>query len=361
MPRYRLDDLGWYQFEQFCQSMLQTRLGLSVESWGGSGDLGRDAYSEEKLRFPEPLVPADGPFIFQAKFVSGANASGARPHNAIKKACNAELKRIAERREQGVWEEPSHYALLTNAPFGSKSRSSIRNLLEENLPETTITLLGGNELTAMLDSEPELRRSFPEIMGIRDIDALISESVNKEVLERSEIAIDECRDLIPVFVPTTSYYEAWNRLETYHFVVCWTGPPEMGKTAIARTISFAQFLKNWDLIDCRNPDDFFRSFDSNRSQVFIADDAFGRTEYDPTLGRAWERDLPKALRRIKRISLAGLDNPKTHTSQRPTRNGFDGKSPNLSNASGSGCTSRCNVQGRTRKNIISTLQSRPLK
>lgn len=65
--RYRLDDLGWYQFEQLIQSALKADLGIGVESWGERRDQGRDAYCEDALNFPSKHLSEAGPFIFQAK------------------------------------------------------------------------------------------------------------------------------------------------------------------------------------------------------------------------------------------------------------------------------------------------------
>jgi hypothetical protein len=45
MTDYRLDDLGWYEFERLCQALLKAAYGTAIEAWGGSGDLGRDAYA----------------------------------------------------------------------------------------------------------------------------------------------------------------------------------------------------------------------------------------------------------------------------------------------------------------------------
>ena len=57
--RYNLDSLGWFQFEWLVQSLLKAELGIGVESWGGRGDWGRDAYSVGPLPFPMRTVPAD--------------------------------------------------------------------------------------------------------------------------------------------------------------------------------------------------------------------------------------------------------------------------------------------------------------
>jgi hypothetical protein len=71
MLRYRLDDLGWLQFEQLCQSLMKARLGLGIESWGGPTDLGRDAYYAGNVQLTQG-IETRGPFVFQAKFVQGA-------------------------------------------------------------------------------------------------------------------------------------------------------------------------------------------------------------------------------------------------------------------------------------------------
>jgi hypothetical protein len=86
MIRYRIDDLGWFQFEWLCQSLLKVSLGLGVEAWGGSSDLGRDAYSSGTLPLDGPKSQTAGPFIFQAKFVTEANAAGARPDANLRDA-----------------------------------------------------------------------------------------------------------------------------------------------------------------------------------------------------------------------------------------------------------------------------------
>jgi len=83
-------------------------------------------------------------------------------------------------------------------------------------------------------------------------------------------------------------------LAKHHFAVL-EGPPEMGKTAIAWMISVAQLANGWQAIACDQPEDFFRSHQHGTTQVFVADDAFGRTEYDPTLGAKWEKQLDRVL------------------------------------------------------------------
>ena len=150
----------------------------------------------------------------------------------------------------------------------------------------------------MLDRHPNLRRSFPQLLSIRDLESLLAQVVNRDIVERSRIACDCASDLAPVFVPTSAYERAWRVLHKHHFAVL-EGPPEMGKTAVAWMIGLTQLLLNgWEAIVCDNPQQFFRSVENGRSQVFIADDAFGRTEYEPSRGRQWEQDLDRVLRAV---------------------------------------------------------------
>jgi hypothetical protein len=130
MSRYRLDDLGWFEFERLCQALLQAAYGVTVEAWGGSGDHGRDAYTEADLNFPDRGAVSSGPFLFQVKFVQGANATGANPGPSLKKAVSAEIQRISERREDGDWSDPACYALMTNVPLSAASREAVVNDLK---------------------------------------------------------------------------------------------------------------------------------------------------------------------------------------------------------------------------------------
>lgn len=72
MIRYRLDDLGWFQFEWLIQALSKTDLGVGIESWGGTADFGRDAYFSGSLNYPANHITISGTFLFQAKFVQDA-------------------------------------------------------------------------------------------------------------------------------------------------------------------------------------------------------------------------------------------------------------------------------------------------
>lgn len=294
MLRYDLDKLGWYEFEGLIQTLLKERLGLGVEAWGGSqSDLGRDAYYRESLTFPSNTL-TKGPFIFQSKFVEGANAAGAQPFRALVNAVRAECKRISHRSSKEI---PNVYALLTNVVLTPKNREQLKKALREVLPSSQICFQGGRDICALLDSTPKVIPRFPQLMGLRDLTELLSETVNADILNRSVAALSQANELAEIFVPTTAYYKAFLTLKTHHFAVL-EGLPEMGKTAIARVIALAQVRAGWEAAECMEPEDIMRCFKHDTEQVFIADDFFGRTEYEPDRVSRWERELPHVLTKI---------------------------------------------------------------
>ena len=299
MIRYRLDDLGWFQFEWLCQSLLKANFGVGIESWGGSGDWGRDAYFHDALEFPTKGQLNPGPFLFQMKFVSEANATGAKPAPNLKKAVVAECSRIEERLSlrNGTWDGPAHYALMTNVPMTQKLRKEVAEKLSKVVIGCPITVLGANDICDLLDNSSNIRVAFPQILGLRDIQELLRDVVAKTVIERSNLAIDRAAELAQVFVPTTAYDRTLEILQEHSFAVI-TGPPEVGKTTIARIIGLGKLGEDWESYECLKSDDFLQVINRDRPQIFIADDAFGSTEFRPDAADAWAHDLDGIIRSL---------------------------------------------------------------
>ena len=202
-------------------------------------------------------IPAHGPFMFQVKFIENANAKGSRPIPALLSAVRKEVARIKARRAgiQARWETPAHYALLTNTPLEASDRLTIKDTLAEALPDTTVTCLGASDVCDILDAHPTLRRSFPQLLSLRDLNIVLEEAVSHELLERSRAAVDASEDIVRTFVPTGAYERTWKVLRSHQFAVLY-GPPEMGKTAIAWMIALAQLSQGRWCADAGRPTRF---------------------------------------------------------------------------------------------------------
>jgi hypothetical protein len=65
----------------------------------------------------------------------------------------------------------------------------------------------------------------------------------------------------------------------------------MGKTTIGRVIALSQIFLGWEALECSNPSEVLKMYRPDTRQVFVADDFFGRTEYDPIRVSEWQAEL----------------------------------------------------------------------
>ncbi len=294
MPlRYKLDDLGWYQFEALCQSILLNKFAVGIQAWGGSADYGRDAYYRGDLPIPDDASGGtQREFVFQAKFVENANAAGASPRAAIRKAVVAEIVRI-----RGRASRPDCYVLLTNVSLTAELRSELEELLRAAMPAASIVTWGERELSGLLDGLRDVRLSFPQVLGLADLQELVSGAVNQITHERSTGMLARAAEDAPVFVRTEIYYKAYSTLLN-HYMAVLTGPPEMGKTTLAYAIAFERAASGWQTFAIRSAAELLVLYKRDGLQLFIADDAFGATEYKPGLAEAWAPEFDEVFRRL---------------------------------------------------------------
>ena len=260
-PPYRLDELGWLQFEQLCTELLAAN-GVDRDRWHGQAD---------RLRTVRVTWPIDAPWL-------------RRPVRAPALVVAAWIRGRSDRLrlERAVREEADRESLvvLTNDAG-----------LEPGLEGSDVQVAGPLQLGAALDASPEVRRRVPFVLGVRDLSDLVA----AEVRARSTADIEAAVALARVFVPTRAYERTLEILDRHRFAVV-TGPPEMGKTAIARTIALTALTDGWEAHECTAPDDLWRLYARGRRQVFIADDAFGSTEYRPDAAERWALELDRILR-----------------------------------------------------------------
>jgi hypothetical protein len=272
---YRLTELGWVQFERLCAEVVHLRHGVEPDRWQGRADRLR------VVGLPEgPDIPTTGPATAAAWWLS------ASVQRRLERGSLLESVTAALADEVTAPPRPSGVLLLTNVELAPDEIERIRAELRLEL-----RVLGPGELGELLDGEPRLRRRVPSVLGVRDLAALVPQ----DLLDRSTGDVAAARALAPVFVPTRPYEHALRVLERHRFAVL-TGPPEMGKTAIARMLGLALLTEGRELHECTRPDELWSRLARDRAQVFVADDAFGSTEYRPDAAERWALELDRVLR-----------------------------------------------------------------
>ncbi len=269
-PAYRLDQLGWLQFERLCALVMEADAGEADLVWDGRLDGLALARVQRPLTLDGGAVRLDGPVLVAAAWISALPA--ARRAEAVARRL-APLRELSETAQLVLTNVD---AVAARAALGREATRSV--------------VLGAAELSALLDRHPSIRAALPSVLGLRDLGDLIAEPARA----RSSFDVDGARRLAGVFWPTRAHAHARAALERHRFVVL-TGPPEMGKTAIAQMIALAQMCDGWEAHECRSPEQLWPVLAPERRQVFIADDAFGSTEYRPDAAERWAHALGRLL------------------------------------------------------------------
>ena len=278
MSPYRLDELGWLQFDRLCSLLLEAEAGLCGLRWRGRGDSARVAVVDGTVAVRHRGIKLDGPVTVAVVWVRGGPLEGRF----------AELSdRVVLLSADNGLGPGDRLLVLTNLD-GADSLEALREHAGSRGQRAVV--LGAGEISDALDRDAGLRLAMPSVLGLGDLGALIE----PDVRGRSSLDVDGAQELARVFWPTHAYDRARAVLAAHGFVVL-TGPPEMGKTAIAEMIALAQLTDGWEAHECNDPEQVWQRFDHGRRQLFIADDAFGSTEYRPDAADRWARGLGRLL------------------------------------------------------------------
>jgi len=250
LAAYDLDSLGWLLFERLATDAVEQELGIPASAWQGSSDDVREATWSDGIA----ALGISGASDLRMIWVRGSSDDRANTATQLKAATRGRRRRPL--------------VIVTNAD-------------EQDVPAgvRAVHVLGRRRLSDAFDNSIALRLLHPSALGVRE--------------ERSGVS-DDAAALAQVFVPVAAHIRALGALTRHHFVVL-TGPPEMGKTAIARMIALALATDGWEVHECIRPEQLFAAWNDGRPQVFVADDAFGSTEYRPDAAEHWARDMERIL------------------------------------------------------------------
>jgi hypothetical protein len=206
---YRLDELGWLQFQQLCTELL-AHAGLPGDAWHGDADKLRTALAQGPLT--SPLLSTNAPALLGVVWWR----RGGHRHKLRKWA-------VEEADRQPV-------VVLSNVDDSALG-----------LDGSGVEVIGPAEIGAALDSLPHVRRRVPFVLGVRDLEGL----VDPEMAERSTADIPAAAALARVFVPTNAYRYTLGVLDRHGFVS--TGGGAAGERYLPLLVDDA----DWDVLGDR--------------------------------------------------------------------------------------------------------------
>ncbi len=292
--KYQIGSIGWYNFERLIKTVLKRIIGPGTTSFGGSKDQGRDAAFQGTAPYPNRETPWTGTWIFQVKYIDLEDqGGGAAARSALKSVLVKEIKSICSRRVN-----PDNYILITDVPLTAAARADLSRIAKAAGLRRNFAAVDGNEVCEWLDLFPELRRTFPQLLGLADLNQI----VHADIYNRSKAFFEQWAPKLALFVQTDAYVKARSVLSQHRFLVL-DGPPEVGKSMIAAALAVLYASEGFQVYDVRSPDQLYTPLDRSVRQLFIADDAIGSIDLDPGRADAWTRDLPGVLRSLDKDHL----------------------------------------------------------
>jgi adenylate kinase family enzyme len=299
--KYRISNIGWYNFELLVQTLLKAVIGPGVTSFGGSKDQGRDAAFVGSAPFPTADCRWTGNWVFQVKYVDFEEQGVDAARSSLKSTLRKELRHVLSRHQNA-----NNYILLTDVPLTTQTRSELNEVMASCGFNGNLASVDGKEICQFLDIHGDIRKSYPQLLGLADLDVI----VNRDLYARSQAYLESWQPKLATYVQTEAHTKALALLRKKHFIVL-DGPPEAGKTTIAAALALIHAVDGFEIIDVRSSNDLFRApaeetakrRKDEKRRLFIADDAIGSISL--TAGRAdeWSRDLPGILLQLSNRRL----------------------------------------------------------
>src|SRR5690606_24934180 len=152
-----------------------------------------------------------------------------------------------------------------------------------------VLILGSTWINQHIHENKNLRMHVPRMYGLGDLSQILDE----RAYEQARAVLESMREDLAKVVVTASYGRAAEALNAHGFVLL-IGEPAAGKTTIASMLAMSAADK-WgsSVLKLNDPGKVEERWNPHEpSQYFWVDDAFGTTQYEPSLAYAWNRILP---------------------------------------------------------------------
>ena len=155
---------------------------------------------------------------------------------------------------------------------------------------------GAEDIEAALKRHPEIEKAHLKLWMTS---TAVLERVLQSGLEAHTAATKvEILDELRVYVRNPSFDAAFEKLERHRVLVV-SGPPGVGKTTLAKMLTYQYLNDDWQFCAIRSLDDGFAKLDEEKRTIFFFDDFLGQIELDRQALIQRDGQLARFVKRVR--------------------------------------------------------------
>ncbi|WP_420412398.1 restriction endonuclease [Roseibium sp.] len=269
----RLENLSHIDFEELCRDIAKADTGKRFSAFGPGPDGGIDGRHSRG---------ADAT-ILQCKHYIGSTFT------ALKSSLKKEVLKVSDLK-------PKRYLFFTSQSLTQKKSNTLAEIASGILQQPE-DIWGREDIEGALTRYPEIEKSHIKLW--LSSTAVLERILNSGLEAFTQATKEEILDDLRVYVRNPSFEEATKRLEDQKILIV-SGPPGVGKTTLAKMISYQYLEEGWKFYAITSLEEGFAKVDDGKPTVFFFDDFLGRIELDRQSLLQRDTALATFVNRIRR-------------------------------------------------------------
>ena len=282
MSNYDFRTLSSHDFENCVRDLLQSELGILLETFKSGRDGGIDLrYSNDQRH----------ELIVQCKHYAESGYDVL--YRDLK---NSELPKV-------IALKPERYILATSVGLSPSTKDKIVKLFSPYCKSPS-DVYGKEDLNNLLGRHPDIEKKHFKLW--LSSSRVLSQIVHSKIFNYSETEIERIRQKIKIYVQNDSFFKATELLEDLHYCII-AGIPGIGKTTLAEILLVHYLRLGYEPIKISNDiGEAYAVLDQHKKQIFYYDDFLGQTALADKLNKNEDDGLLRFLETVNKSKTMKL-------------------------------------------------------